>query len=244
MKAIIIDDETLARQLLKNYIEKHDGLELLAECENGFEGVKAINSKKPDLIFLDIQMPKLNGFEMLELLDYSPQVIFTTAFDEYALQAFDKNAIDYLLKPFAYNRFEQAVQKASDKFKDGKQIDLPKVKEDYKPDEKLNRIAVKQRSNIELINVDDIFFLEAQDDYVNIVSSKGNFLKQATMSYYENHLNENDFVRIHRSTIINVNYLEKIELLEKESYLAIMKDGKKLSISKSGYSKIKNLLGK
>lgn len=241
IKVIIIDDEKLARDIVKEYLQKHNQFELLEECENGFEGLKKINELKPDLIFLDIQMPKLTGFEMLELLDEPPLIIFTTAYDEYALKAFEVNAADYLLKPFSKERFGSAVNKVLSAENENKTI-VKKVKEDNSPQEKLDRIVVKKQNDIIIIPLDKILFLEAQDDYVAVHSEAGYFLKQKRMKFYEQNLPEKEFVRIHRSHIINLAHLKKIELIEKDTYHAILKDGKSLPVSKSGYSRLKEII--
>lgn len=239
IKAVIIDDEKLARELIKNYSSRLNNIEIIGESENGFDGVKAIQELNPDLIFLDIQMPKINGFEMLELIENPPEVIFTTAFDEYALKAFDVNAVDYLLKPFAFDRFAEALNKSEQKIISG---NANRQNSEIPPEEILSRVVVKSSNKINIIDCAIIICLEAQDDYVNIITEDGKFLKQKTMSYFEKNLDPAEFVRIHRSSIINFAFLDKIEKLEKENYLAIMKNGMKFSISKSGYSALKKLM--
>jgi len=244
MKAIIIDDEKLARDLVRNFLQMFENIEIVAECENGFEGIKSINEHNPDLIFLDIQMPKLNGFEMLELLDNSHNIIFTTAYDQYALKAFEVNAVDYLLKPFSRERFAEAVNKVIDKI--GKndnltQNNILRQSDFIQTDEKLNRIVVKKGSKIVVLPIDLIKYFEAQDDYINIVSSEGSFLKQNRMKYYEEHLPD-FFIRIHRSFIVNLNEIKEISLLEKDSHIVILKSGEKIPVSKSGYIKLKEII--
>ncbi|MBI3123724.1 MAG: LytTR family transcriptional regulator DNA-binding domain-containing protein [Ignavibacteriales bacterium] len=242
IKTLIIDDEQLGRDLIKAYLKKHDSFEVLAECSNGFDGIKQINELKPDLIFLDIQMPKLTGFEMLELIETPPVIIFTTAYDQYALKAFEVNATDYLLKPFSEERFNDALDKAtkllSNKtLSDSKFNDLLKTAESRS--ESLERIVVKNQQKITLIPVEELKYIEAQDDYTMLHTEKGKFLKQKTMKYFEENLNPKDFVRIHRSYIVRLTLLKQIELLEKETYQVILLDGKKLPVSKSGYQKVK-----
>jgi two-component system, LytTR family, response regulator len=242
--AIIIDDEKLARDIIKKYLQQNENIKLTGECTNGFEGIKSINDLKPDLVFLDIQMPKITGFEMLELLDEKPEIIFTTAFDQYAIKAFEVNAIDYLLKPFSLERFNDAVNKVIDKIKiSEKGISnydnlITKVNEF---NDSLNRIVVKTNQKIVIIPVEKISHIEAQDDYVMIYSELGKFLKQNTMKYYEEHLNQSEFIRVHRSYIVNINEVKQVELFEKESYKITLKDGSKIPVSKSGYSKIKDI---
>ncbi|MBZ0180694.1 MAG: LytTR family transcriptional regulator DNA-binding domain-containing protein [Melioribacteraceae bacterium] len=245
IKVVVIDDERLARDILKNYIHEHPQLEIIAECQNGFEGIKVINEQKPDLIFLDIQMPKITGFEMLELIDDPPFVIFTTAYDQYAIKAFEVNAVDYLLKPFAYDRFDEALNKALEKIKSNSQAVETITAIDKAMDETvefLERIVVKDKQNISIIPVSDIIYLEAQSDYVQIVSRQGKFLKQKTMKFFEKHLNPQNFVRIHRSYISSISNIKQLQLLEKETYKATLTTGEKLPVSKTGYSKLRQLL--
>jgi two-component system, LytTR family, response regulator len=240
IRTIIVEDERLARELLKKYLHSIVEIELIGECQNGFEAVKKINTEKPDLIFLDIQMPKLNGFEMLELLEEAPVVIFTTAYNHYAIKAFEVNAIDYLLKPYTEERLKEAVERAFEKIKKPvkEKKDLPaRFDGSY-----LDRIAIKDGTNIVIIPTDKVKYIEAQDDYVMIFTSEGKYLKQRTMKYYEENLNPADFVRIHRSYIAAVKEIKQIDLLEKETYQAILTDKKKLPVSKTGYDKIRELL--
>ncbi|MFC2134288.1 LytR/AlgR family response regulator transcription factor [Bacteroidota bacterium] len=244
-KAVIIDDEKLAQDIITNYIKKHKNIEVIAACNNGFEGIKVITEQKPDIIFLDIQMPKINGFEMLELLDELPVIIFSTAFDQFAIKAFEVNATDYLLKPYSEERFDEAMNKAINKLGD-KEINSENVKSLIshldETVEYLDRIVVKSNQKISIISVDDLQYIEAQDDYVMLHSSKGKMLKQKTMKYFESHLNPKDFVRIHRSYIARIDFIKQIELFEKESYKVILTNGDKLPVSKNGYTKLKELL--
>ncbi len=246
MKIVVIDDEPLARSIVLEYLQEHKDLEVVAECNDGFQGVKAINQHKPDLIFLDIQMPKINGFEMLELLDTTPSVIFTTAFDEYAIKAFETNTIDYLLKPFSKERFDLAIEKWKAKntttVSPEKNIHALLENSSKQPDEK-NRIVVKNGSDIRIVPVDDVMYIEAYDDYVKIFTKDTYFLKKKTMNYYEEVLDPAHFFRTHRSFIINLQQLTKIEPLEKNTYIALLKNGKRIPLSRTGYSKLKETLG-
>jgi len=245
IKTIIIDDENLAREIIKKYLADRKDIFLAAECSNGFDGIKQINKIHPDIIFLDIQMPRINGFEMLELLEETPVIIFTTAFDQYALKAFEVNAADYLLKPFSKERFNEALDKAFIHLKDkSKQssmiknlIDLNEKRQEY-----LERIITKDGAKISIIPADSIKFLEAQDDYVLIYSDEGKFLKQKTMKFFEEHLNPNNFVRLHRSYIASVKRIKRIELMAKESYQVLLDDKTTLPVSKTGYNKLKDIL--
>lgn len=244
-KVVIIDDEPLARSLVVEYLEQHPSIEIAAECNDGFQGVKAIMQHKPDLIFLDIQMPKINGFEMLELLDSTPSVIFTTAFDEYAIKAFEANAIDYLLKPFSKERFDLAIQKWNEKkntTSSEKNIQALLEKTNKQPDEK-NRIVVKNGSDIRIVPMADVMYIEAYDDYVKIFTKDTYYLKKKTMNYYEQVLDSSQFFRTHRSFIINLQELTKIEPLEKNTYVVLLKNGKRIPLSRTGYSKLKETLG-
>lgn len=240
MKTLIIDDEKLARSLLKSFLGEIPHIEIIGEAENGFEGLKKINELKPDLIFLDIQMPKLNGFEMLELVDKDqrPQVIFSTAYDEYAIKAFEQNAVDYLLKPFSEDRLLQAVSKVQKSEKKGvaKTLDIPHK-------EAQNRIVIKDGAEINIIPIDEVRFIEAQDDYVEIHTKNRKHLKQQTMKYYEKVLDSKVFVRIHRKFILKVTEIQKLEKYGKETYLAILHGGEQLNVSAGGYQKLKVVLG-
>lgn len=245
IKTILIDDEPLARSMVLEYLKEHPDFEVLAECNDGFEGVKAIQQFQPDLVFLDIQMPKLTGFEMLELLDTQPHIIFTTAFDEYALKAFEKNAVDYLLKPIRPDRFLKAIDKfkASFNSQQAPKIDSAKLQESMEEDTSLERIVVKTGNQIKIIPVQQINYLEAYDDYVKIHTPDGMFLKNKTMSSFEKQLDGKQYVRVHRSFIVKVDQLQKIEPMEKDSYIATLLTGEKVNISKSGYARLKQVIG-
>ena len=244
MNVIIIDDEPLARMIVKEYLQAFPQLKLLEECGDGFEGLKAIQLHQPDLIFLDIQMPKINGFEMLELIEQPPAVIFTTAFDEYAIKAFEAHAIDYLLKPFNQERFDKAVNKflelkpvpgktVTDPLLETAAVNSPMQKE---------RIVIKIGSKIKIILVMDILYLEASDDYVKIHTKEGAFLKNKTMSHFEGLLDTTHFVRCHRAYIINVQQVTRIDAYGKDSHVAILKGGEKIPVSRNGYIKLKSAL--
>ena len=240
-KVIIIDDEPLARQLISALLKPHANFNIVAECADGFEGFKAIQENEPDIIFLDVQMPKLNGFEMLELLDTPPSVIFTTAFDEYALKAFEANAIDYLLKPITKERFDAAINKWLLQKPDAqlKQTSLPtNVYEGYQ-----HRIVLKDNGNIRIVPAQDINYLEANDDYVKIVTGERSYLKKSTLSQLEQSFDPKQFVRAHRSYLIPVSKIVRIEPYEKESHIAIMQCGAKIPVSKSGMTRLKSVLG-
>jgi len=241
---IIIEDEPLARTILKEYLEHYPGLVLKAECSDGFEGLKSIQEHRPDLVFLDIQMPKINGFEMLELISEPPPVIFTTAFDEYAMKAFETNAVDYLLKPFTLDRFDKALRKWELRDRGGNQHSTRQLLETaaHSPAQS-HRIVVKSGSRIRIIPVEEIVYLEAADDFVKIFTREGFFMKNRTMAYFENVLSADQFVRSHRSYIINIQEITRIDLYEKESYKAVLRSGAAVPVSRSGYARLKEVLG-
>lgn len=241
MKTIIIDDEPLARGIVREYLQSIPGVELVAECNDGFEGIKAIQQFQPDLIFLDIQMPKINGFEMLELIENPPAVIFTTAFDEFAIRAFESNAVDYLLKPFSKERFDRAIQK-SIQHADTQSSQLVVEAAAQSPAQQ-NRVVVKDGNKIKIIPVNKIQYLEAADDYVKIVTDDGIFLKKRTMTFFEQSLIRFHFVRVHRSYIANTQLITRIDAYEKDSHLLLLTTGAKIPVSKSGYAKLKEVLG-
>ncbi len=240
MKAIIIDDEPLARLIVKEYLQAYPHITVLQECNDGFEGMKAIQEHQPDLIFLDIQMPKINGFEMLELIDEPPMVIFTTAFEEYAIKAFDAHAADYLLKPFSKERFDKAMQKLMlQQINSAKAIAETALQMPIKS----NRIVVKDNGKIKIIPFAQLYYLEAADDYVKIHTADGIFLKKNTMQYFEDSLPGNEFIRAHRSYIINAQLINRIDLHEKDGHLILLTTGARLPVSKAGYARLKEVLG-
>jgi len=243
IKALIIDDEALARELILNYLKDRNDIEVVGECENGFEALKAIHESKPDLLFLDIQMPKIDGFELLEVLDGQQSVIFTTAYDQYALHAFEKNAIDYVLKPFSKVRLWQAIDKAILLLSSGEnEKTIEKVRSiAEEADHILNRIVVKKGLKIIVIPLDSIHYIEAQDDYVMIYTESGKYLKDKSMKFYESHLPA-DFIRIHRTYIVALSQIDTIEQYGKESHLVALKCGARLRASVNGYKRLKAVL--
>jgi len=240
MKIVLIDDEPLAREILKEYLAGRPEAEIVAECGDGFEGVKAIARHQPDLVFLDVQMPKINGFEMLELVESPPPVIFTTAFDSYAMQAFDAHAIDYLLKPFSKERFDKAWTKWMG------QVAPPSVAalgDAMASPESRHRVVVKKGQNIVVVPIQKIHYFEAFDDYLKIHTAEGFYLKKKTMSYYEQTLDALQFVRVHRSYLLNVQELTRIEPMEKDNHVALLKSGVRVPLSQSGFARLKSVLG-
>ncbi len=240
--ALIVEDEKPAREIIKYYLEKHEMVEIVGECPDGYSGLSGIRELNPDLVFLDIQMPKLTGFELLEVLDEKPEIIFTTAYDEYAIKAFDLNAVDYLLKPFSEKRFDEAVTKAVGRIRKGESTEkvisrLSSAKAECSAP--LNRIVVRKGNSISFIPVKNIRYIQAEDDYVMIYHKEGKALKQQTMKYYEKNLPEKDFVRIHRSYIISIESISRIEPYGKDTYVAITNENEKLPVSRSGYKNLK-----
>ncbi len=246
VSTIIIDDEPLAREIVKRYASEIEGLNVVAECGDGFEALRQIQELKPDLLFLDIQMPKLDGFELLEVLDYNPAIIFATAFDQFAIKAFEMNAVDYLLKPFSKDRFESAVQKAMQRLgleKLTANTSLDKLKEDVQESRgMLDRVVTRLGSKVTVIPVDRIWYIESADDYVMIYSELGNHLKEKTMKYFEEHLPLNNFVRIHRGSIISLAQISAIDPYTKDTHMVTLKCGAKLRASAEGYKKLRALL--
>ena len=245
LRTIIIEDEAPARELLKHYLKDYNEIEVIAECPDGFAGLKSISEMKPDLVFLDIQMPKLTGFEMLEVLEERPEIIFTTAYDQFAIKAFELNAVDYLLNPYHKERLKEAINKVVEKTGSGKSDQksasqlLSKRPEQSSP---VSRIVVRKANSINIIPVDQVRYVEAQDDYVMIYHSTGKALKQQTMKFYEDNLPKVDFVRIHRSYIVKVEEIKRIEPYGKDNHIAILHSGDKLPVSRAGYKHLKEEL--
>ncbi len=244
IKALLIDDEPLARSIVREYLSHFQNIQIAKECNDGFEGVKAIAELRPDIIFLDIQMPKINGFEMLELVENPPDVIFTTAYDKYAIKAFETYAIDYLLKPFSRERFEKTIQKWLSRqnvppaAKTGELLDAAS----FSPGQS-RRVVVKTGGRIKIIPLQEIIYLEAADDFVKIHTQEGAFLKNKTMSHFEKILEMQQFTRIHRSYIVNIQHITRIDPYEKDNHLAVLRSGKTIPVSKPGYAKLKIILG-
>ena len=242
LRTLIIEDEVPAREILQSYLKEIPEIEVVGEAQDGFSGLKAITELKPDLVFLDIQMPKLNGFEMLELIEERPEIIFTTAYDQFAIKAFELNAADYLMKPFHKERLAKAVQKVAEKLYNST-VNKPPVSEILakKPENTspLSRIVVKKGNAINIIPVDKIKYLASEDDYVMIHHADGKALKLQTMKYYEDNLPKERFVRIHRSHIVNISEIKKIEPYGKDNHIAILNSGERIPVSRAGFSLLK-----
>mgnify|MGYP000274208719 CR=1 FL=1 len=245
INALIVDDEELARLLLKENLKDMPGIQVIGEAENGFDALKFIHDKKPELVFLDVQMPKLTGFEMLELVEEKPEIIFITAYDEYAIKAFEQNAVDYLLKPFTSKRLKEAITRAEERLRSGDsthKAEQLKIKLEENNTEFIDRVVVKTGPKIRIIPTHEIQYLKAEDDYVMFHLSGEKHLKQQTMKYFEDHLNPKEFVRIHRSYMVRMGFVDSIELYEKDSYIVKLKNGEVLPVSKSGYIKLRESL--
>jgi two-component system LytT family response regulator len=243
IRAVIVDDEELARQVVYEMLLPHPEVEVVAECSNGFDAVKAVSELNPDLLFLDVQMPKLDGFEVLELIGPDVAVVFITAYDQYALRAFEVHAVDYLLKPFDALRFDAALERAKQRL--GTKMPPPAqlAAAARPPSEFLERIVVRDGPKVDIIPCERLDYAEAQDDYVLLRSQGKNYLKQETISNLETSLDPARFVRIHRSYIVNLERIAKIEPYTKDSRVAVLSDGTKLPVSRSGYARLKELLG-
>ena len=235
-KAVVVDDEELARAFLVEMLKRHPDFAVAAECANGFEAVKAIAEIKPDLVFLDIQMPKLDGFEVLELIEPPPAVICVTAYDQYAMRAFDAHAVDYLLKPFSAERFDTALERARSRLRENRPMAPAATLRP--PESRLERIVVRDGARVHIIPLEKLDYAEAQDDYVALHSAGKSYLKQQTIAQLEAQLDPARFVRIHRSCLVNLERLTRIEPYGKDSRLAILADGARLPVSRSGYARL------
>jgi two-component system LytT family response regulator len=243
-KALIVDDEELARKLLREMLANHPEIEIAAECANGMEAVKAAAEHKPDLLFLDVQMPKLTGFDVLELIEPAGiSVIFVTAYDQYAMKAFDVHAVDYLLKPFSRERFEAALERAKNRKNEAGPDATTLAAAARRAGQYLERIVLKHGTKVTLIPAKKLEYAEAMDDYVSLVSEGKKHLKQQTISSLEAALDPSVFVRIHRSYLVNFERVTRIEPYGKDSRVAVLSNGAKLPVSRAGYERLKKLMG-
>lgn len=238
-RVLIVDDEDLARRLIQEFLRSHPDMQVIGECENGLQAVDAISSLQPDLIFLDIQMPKLTGFEVLDATGRKEGIIFSTAYDQYALKAFDQHAIDYLLKPYSQQRFDEALNKARKLIGQS----LPAMSELVaQANRKSDRLVIRDRGQTIIIPLEQIDYIEAMDDYVQIHYAGKSLLKTQSLSDLEKQLDPALFVRIHRSTIIRLQALKCLERASKDSYQAVLHVGAQLAVSRSGYDRLKGML--
>ena len=238
MRIIIVDDEHLARAVVREYLATHADVEIVAECANGFEAVKAIMELTPDLVLLDIQMPKLNGFEVVELAGNAPRYVFVTAYDQYALKAFEIHAIDYLLKPFSQSRFDQALAHTRASLGQTQAV-AALVQDAAARNPQLERILIRDGAAVHVLPISQVVYIEAQDDYIQIYSEGKSYLKSQRLSELESLLDAQQFVRIHRSYIVNIAFISRILQTAKDSHVAVLQDGTKLPISRSGFQRVK-----
>lgn len=241
IKCIIADDEPLGSDLIKKLISSYRGFEVIAVAQNGFETVKVVNELKPELLFLDISMPKLNGFEVLELLEHLPEVVFVTAHDNFAIKAFEQNAFDYLLKPVSDERFDKLIQKIRFKLAEPA-LNKNSSSALLNKSEPITRIAVKDKNNILIIPVNELIYVEAADDYIYLKTKNGKFIKKGKISYYSENLNGKDFIQIHRSYIVNLEFITGLELFERDKYRLKLSIGESLPVSRSLYKDLKEFL--
>jgi two-component system LytT family response regulator len=249
LRVVIVDDEPLARAIVREYLGRHPGVEIVAECGNGFEAVKAVSELAPDLLFLDVQMPKLSGFEVLELIGRDVPVVFTTAYDEYAIRAFEVHAVDYLLKPFGEDRFAEALSRAWERIRARSDegaapaVDPSALVAEARPSSApLERVLIRDGPQVHVLPVDRIDYVEAQDDYVCFKVEGKQYLKDQTLAAVEGSLDPNRFVRIHRSYLLNIDRIARVELYAKDSRVAILRDGRRLPVSRAGYARLQKLL--
>ena len=242
IKALIIDDEELAREIIKEYLTDFPKIKVVAECRDAREAIAAITKYKPNLLFLDIQMPEINGFELLEMLDELPKIIFSTAYDQYAIKAFEVNAVDYLLKPYDAERFELAVKRAKNDIESETKTNetITKLLESInKPKDYLDRLLIKQSGRIIIISTEEIYLIKAMDDYAEINTKKESYLIQQSLNHLESRLNPDKFLRVHRSFITNINAIKDIVAWSNGRYKIFLKNGREISVSRSGYQKLK-----
>jgi two-component system, LytTR family, response regulator len=257
-RAVIVDDEELARQVLREFLTAHPEIEIAAECANGFEAVKSVTELKPDLVFLDVQMPKLDGFEVLELIGTNAAVVFVTAHDNYAIRAFEVHAVDYLLKPFGCDRFEAALTRAKERLNNAFSTVSSPTPQSARPApspsdlaaaarppaQYLDRIPVREGTRVFIIPIAKLDYAEAQDDYIALCSESKKHLKQQTISSLESTLDPSRFLRIHRSYIINLERVARIEPYGKDSHVAVLHNGTQLPVSRAGYARLREFLGR
>jgi two-component system LytT family response regulator len=245
MRVIIVDDEPLARAVLREHLNAHADVEIVGECANGFEAVKAIAELAPDLVFLDIQMPKLDGFEVVELAGAKTHYVFVTAYDQFALRAFDVHALDYLLKPFTRERLAQALAHARERMaapaqsEDAMRALVSDAQARHQP---LERVLIRDGARVQVIPVERIDYVEAQDDYVAFFAEGRQWLKNQRMAELESQLDPRAFLRVHRSYIVNLGAIARIEPTGKDGHCALLKSGARIPISRSGYQKVRDLM--
>jgi two-component system, LytTR family, response regulator len=238
LRVAIVDDETLARAVLREYLSPLADVEIVAECTNGFEAVKVVAEQHPDLLFLDVQMPKLDGFEVLELVGRDVAVVFVTAYDQYAIRAFEVHAVDYLLKPFSPERLGEALGRARERLRRGERTPVDELAATARPAPRPGRVLVRDGSRVYVLATEKIDYVQAQDDYVAFRCEGKEYLKEQTLAQVEASLDPQKFVRIHRSYLLNLDRLSRVELDERESRVAVLTDGRRLPVSRSGYTRL------
>ncbi len=243
IRALIVDDEDLARQIIREMLKGHSEIEIVGECANGFDAVKLVSELKPDLLFLDVQMPKLDGFEVLELIGNDVAVIFATAYDEHAIRAFEVHAVDYLLKPFRAERLSAALERAKERIGKKPGAARDQLSAAARPDSYAERIVVKDGTRVHIFPAAKLDYAEAQDDYVSLASQGKKYFKQQTISNLESSLDPKNFVRIHRSYLVNLERVARLEPYGKDSHIAILHDGTRLPVSRAGLARLKEFLG-
>lgn len=242
LRVVIVDDEEPARMAVRQDLAAIGGVTVVAECANGFEAVRTVSEQTVDLLLLDVQMPKLDGFDVLELIGKDVPVIFITAYDEFALRAFEVHAVDYLLKPFARERLEAALNRARAR-REQPRPDPSAVRATARPASgPLDRLVIRDGPQVHVVPVDKIDYVEAQDDYVSVHTAGKSLLKEQTLADLERQLDAGRFVRVHRSYILNIERLARVELYAKDSRIAILTDGRKVPISRAGYQRLQELL--
>lgn len=244
IRAIIVDDEALGRESLKSVLRDFPDIEVVGECADGFEAVQAVQQLKPDLLFLDIQMPRLDGFDVVELLGKeTPFIIFVTAYDEYALRAFDAQALDYLLKPVKKERLHKSIERLQGQIQARARESMANLVQKHRRDQApLGRLLIRDNTQVAIIPVGEIVYIEAQDDYVKIFTQQKTHLKSETLGSLEQKLDPTIFCRIHRSYILNTDFLTAIEPYTKDCRIVKLKNGKTLPLSKTGYDRLLELI--
>ena len=244
LRIVIVDDEALARSVVREYLGAIPGVEVVGECTNGFEAVKAVAELAPDLLLLDVQMPKLDGFEVLELVGREVAVVFLTAYDQYALRAFEVHAVDYLLKPFGAERLAAAIERARERVGRGEKAPVQALTESARPGGPAGRVLVRDGSRVHVLPLQKIDYVQAQDDYVAFRCDGKDYLKEQTLAQVEATLDPARFVRIHRSFLLNLDRLARVDLDERENRAAVLTDGRRLPVSRTGYQRLSALLGR
>jgi two-component system, LytTR family, response regulator len=243
LRVAVVDDEPLARAVLCEFLAAEPNVDVVAQCANGFEAVKAVSELSPDLLLLDVQMPKLDGFEVLDLVGRDVAVVFTTAYDQYALKAFEVNAVDYLLKPVSAERLSEALARVRERIGRGERATSPGALAAAKPREgHAHRVLVRDGPRVHVIPVDKIDYVQAQDDYVCFRSEGKDYLKEQTLGETEGSLDPARFVRIHRSYLLNLARLVRVDQDERENRVVVLTDGRRLPVSRAGYQRLSSLL--